>query len=126
MTFELDRGDMKLLTECGYSGVLRNIKVDISPIFEALSVWMPEQAAGPIGQALRELMNGQFKAADDRLNRAILEASEGKAEARAVLALCKALQKDMTAAGKLAEELAGEGGAAEEFTSLLVKSDDSA
>lgn len=117
---ELNRGDMKLLTECGYSGVLRNIDVDLAPIFRALDEWMPEQGAGPIGLAMQDMVAGRLDAAAERLTASIESGRSGVAEARAILALVRALQKDHVAAEALAAQLDGQGGAAENFASLLV------
>ena len=121
---ELNRADMKLLTEAGYSGILRNIDTDVTPIFEALEAWLPEHGAGLIGTALQQMVKGEFLAADAILMKIIETKPQGRSEARAILALCKALQDDMAAAEKLADELKGEGSAAEEFASLLVEGEE--
>ncbi len=118
---ELNRADMKLLTEAGYSAILRNIDTDVTPIFEALVTWMPEQAAGTIGLALQALVAGDFARADAMLVDVIAGKLEGGAEARAILALCRALQNDHASAGELARELEGQGGSAEAFATLLVR-----
>lgn len=117
---QINRGDMKLLTECGFSGVLRNIDTDFAPIFEALEAWMPEQGAGGIGQAMQAMSDGRFDDAEDLLSRLIREKRAAKNEARAMLAMVNVLRKDMPAAEKLAEELDGQGGPAENFAKLLV------
>lgn len=119
MTLEINRADMKLLTECGYSGIMRNIAADVAPIFEALETWMPDQAAGPIGIAMQSMVAGDFEVASERLTALIASDANGKAEARAILAMCKALQKDMPEAERLAGELKGQGGSAEVFATVL-------
>lgn len=121
---ELNRADMKLLTEAGYSGILRNIDTDVTPIFEALETWLPDHGAGLIGIALQNMVKGEFQAADAILTSIIETKPQGRSEARAILALCKALQDDMLAAEALAEDLKGEGSAAEEFASLLVEGEE--
>ena len=118
---EINRADMKLLTEAGYSGILRNISTDLTPIFEALETWLPEHAAGTIGLALQALVRGEFARADEMLTAVVSSRREGRAEARAILALCKALQNDEQAAAELAGELRGQGGSAEAFATLLVE-----
>lgn len=116
---QLNRADMKLLTECGYSGVLRNIDVTLTPIFEALDTWMPDQSAGPIGLALEAMVAGDIPRADEILTGLQRSKRQGRAEAKAILALCKALQNDRAAAEGLADDLQGHGGNAEEFTRHL-------
>jgi len=116
---QLNRADMKLLTEAGYSGLLRNIDVNVTPIFEALETWMPDQSAGPIGLALEDMVAGDYRGADERLSIIISSDRIGRDEARAMLAMCKQLQKDTIAAETLASDLEGQGGSAESFTSLL-------
>ena len=121
---ELNRADMKLLTECGYSGLLRNIDVDVRPIFEALATWMPDQSAGPIGLALMAMVAGDFAGADEILTDLARSDRSGRDEAKAILAMCKALQKDEQAAEALAADLQGQGGSAEAFATLLVSRDE--
>ena len=123
---ELNRGDMRLLTECGYSALLRDLDVDVTPIFEALDVWMPSQAAGPIGLALQAMVRGEFAEADDTLTALTRSRREGRREAQAILAMCKALRKDAGAAEELAVALEGQGGSAEAFARLMVSRGDEA
>lgn len=122
---ELNRADMKLLTECGYSGILRNIDVNLTPIFEALDKWMPDQSAGPIGLALEAMVAGNYAEADQILTGVLGSKRQGRNEARAILAMCKALQHDAGAAEELASQLEGQGGSAEAFASLLVSKEQS-
>ncbi|MFV0386000.1 hypothetical protein [Paracoccus sp. (in: a-proteobacteria)] len=116
----IDRADMKLLTEAGYSGIMRGIDTDLAPIFLMLNEWMPGYAAGDIGLALQEMVAGDFAAADERLYNVLKSEREGRDEARAILAMCKALQNQHDEARKLQEQLVGTGGHAEAFTDLLV------
>ena len=120
---ELNRADMKLLTECGYSGILRNIDTTLTPIFEALDTWMPEQSAGPIGLALEAMVDGDFRKADEILTALLSTRRKGRNEARAILAMCKALQKDTNSAEQLAADLKGTGGSAEAFATLMVRNE---
>lgn len=122
MAFQINRADMKLLVETGYSGTLRNIDTDLAPIFEALETWMPEQGAGTIGRALQEMIAGRTGDAAQLLQGLIDSDRSGRDEARALLAMCRALQKDMAAAEELAQDLKGTGGSAETFAALLVNS----
>ena len=122
---QIDRADMKLLIEAGYSGVVRGIDTDLSPIFDAIAQWMPEYAAGPIGQALLLMTRGAFDEADARLTQILGSALEGRDEARAILAMCKALRNEHDEARRLADELEGTGGHAEAFANLLVDKDGS-
>lgn len=117
---QLDRADMKLLIETGYSGVMRGISGDLGMIFAAINEWMPQYAAGEIGLALQEMTVGDFVAADERLTGVLASDREGRDEARAILAMCKALENEHDEARRLREELSGTGGAAEAFTDLLV------
>lgn len=117
---QINRGDMKLLTECGFSGVFRNVDTDFAPIFEALEAWMPEQGAGAIGQAMLAMTDGRFDDAEVGLNRIISEKRAAASEARAMLAMVHALKKDMAAAEKLADELEDVGGPAGNFARLVV------
>lgn len=117
---EINRADMRLLLECGYSGVLRNVDVDLLPIFEALETWMPEQGAGTIGRALLAMVDGRVDEAAGMLEALIASDRHGRDEARAILAMARALQHDTAAAEALARELRGTGGPAEGFATLLV------
>lgn len=117
---QIDRADMKLLIEAGYSGLMRGIDTDLSPIFDAIAEWMPTYAAGPIGQALLLLTRGEFAEADRLLTGILGSALEGRDEARAILAMCKALENEHEEARRLAEELQGTGGHAEAFADILV------
>lgn len=117
---DIDRADMKLLIETGYSAVLRNLDADVTPIFEAIETWMPDYAAGRIGTALQAMVAGRFEDADEILNNLIKTKKHGRSEARAMLALCKALKDEWVMAEKLAQELEGDGTSAETFTRLLV------
>lgn len=117
---DINRADMKLLIETGYSSVLRNLDVDATPIFDAIDTWMPDYAAGRIGTALQHMIAGRFDEADRLLNALVATKTHGRGEARAMLALCKALKNEWEQAGHLAEELEGEGSSAETFTRLLV------
>ncbi len=120
MHMDIDRADMKLLIETGYSSVLRNLDADATAIFEAIDTWMPDYAAGQIGTALQSMVAGQFEDADVILNTLVATKKHGKGEARAMLALCKALKDEWEQAEELAGELEGDGSSAETFTRLLV------
>jgi len=115
---------MKLLTECGYSGLLRGIDTDVTPIFEALDTWMPEYTAGSIGLALQAMVAGEYSRADEILSGLLEGGRTGKDEARAILAMCRALQNDMTSAAQIASDLKGQGGSAEAFATLLASGED--
>lgn len=117
---QLDRADMKLLIEAGYSGVMRGIDTDLTPIFQAIADWMPQYAAGHIGLALQTMVQGDFAGADSMLSDIIASDMEGRAEAQAILAMCKTLQNHHEEARKLAGDLEGTGGYAEAFTDALV------
>lgn len=121
---QIDRADMKLLIEAGYSGVMRGIDTDMRPVFEAITEWMPQYGAGRIGLALMEMVAGHFAEADRILTEVINSGQEGKAEAQAVLAMCKVLSDQHAEARRLAEDLKGNGGHAEAFTDLLVNGAD--
>lgn len=120
MSLHLDRGDMKLLTEAGYSGLMRGIETKLTPIFHALDVWMPQYAAGPIGFALEAMIEGRFNEADDKLAEIRKSDREGRNEATAILAMCKILQKDRFEAEKLAKDLEGNNSNAGKFAQALV------
>lgn len=117
---QIDRADMKLLTEAGYSSVMRGISTDVSPIFHMLNEWMPQYAAGEIGLALQAMIAGDFSRADDMLTAVLATEREGRNEARAILAMCKALENQHEEARRLQQELQGTGGHAEAFADLLV------
>ena len=117
---KIDYADMKLMIEAGYSGVLRNIDTDVTPIFEALDIWLPDNGAGAVGLALQEMIAGEYSDAEKRLDDIIANKSEGVSEAKAIKAMCAALQQDMVAAEKLHKELEGEGSSAEALVELIV------
>lgn len=119
-SFEIDRGDMRLLIEAGYSSVMRSTDVDTGSIFRAIDEWMPQYAAGPIGLALQQMVAGDLAGADTTLAQILASDREGRSEAAAILAMCKKLLNDETGARRLAEELEGSGGHAEAFADLLV------
>lgn len=118
---QIDRADMKLLIEAGYSGVMRGIPTDMAPIFAAINEWMPDYAAGEIGLALLDMVAGRFAAADERLTAILASDREGRDEARAILAMCKMLENQQDEARELQQQLAGTGGAPEAFADLLVE-----
>ncbi len=120
MALHLDRADMKLLTEAGYSGLMRGLDTDLTPIFEALDTWMPQYAAGPIGLAMHAMIAGRFDDAEDALKAILQSDREGRDEARAILAMCLVLKDEHLEAEKLADDLEGTGGHAEAFTHVLV------
>ncbi len=117
---DLNRADMKLLIETGYSCTMRGLNVDGASIFDAVDTWMPDYTAGPIGTALQLIVAGDFVTADAILAEAAATRPEGRAEARSIRALCKALRDEWDAAAVLADELSGEGGHAEAFARGLV------
>jgi|GEM_PF-3679749 len=117
---KIDYADMKLLIEAGYSGVLRNIDTDVTPIFEALDTWLPDNGAGAVGLAMQQMVEGEYFTAEKLLDDIIANKAEGKSEAKAIKAMCKALQSDMVAAEKLHKELEGEGSHAEALAELVV------
>ncbi|AGT08884.1 hypothetical protein [Paracoccus aminophilus] len=88
----IDRTEMKLLIEAGYSGVLRGIDADLTPIFAAVSLWMPDYAAGEIGLALQELRGGDLGAAEARLLAVLGSGRDGCNEAQAILGVCQSLK----------------------------------
>lgn len=117
---KIDYADMKLLIETGYSGVLRNVETDVTPIFEALDIWLPDNGAGAVGLAMQKMVAGDYFGAETLLDNIIANKPEGKSEAKAIKAMCKALQSDMVAAEKLHRELEGEGSSAEALAELIV------
>ena len=117
---QIDRADMKLLIEAGYSGVMRGIDTDMGPVFAAISEWMPQYAAGPIGTALVRMVAGDLRGADELLETIIASNLEGKNEATAILAMCRVLQNQHEDARRLAADLQGTGGHAEAFADGLV------
>ncbi len=117
---KIDYADMKLLIETGYSGVLRNVDTDVTPIFEALDIWLPDNGAGAVGLAMQKMIAGEYAEAETLLDEIIAHKPEGKSEAKAIKAMCKALQADMIAAEKLHKELEGEGNSAEALAELIV------
>lgn len=100
MALDINRSDMKLLTEVGYSGVLRNVDTDLSCIFEALDVWMPDQAAGPIGVSLQRMVSGDFTSAEKILLDVAGSDRKGREEAGAILEMCRTLQAGGDVAGE--------------------------
>ena len=117
---KIDYADMKLLIETGYSGVLRNVETDVTPIFEALDIWLPDNGAGAVGLAMQKMVAGDYFGAETLLDNIIASKPEGKSEAKAIKAMCKALQSDMVAAEKLHRELEGEGSSAAALAELIV------
>jgi len=117
---KIDYADMKLMIEAGYSGVLRNVETDVTPIFEALDIWLPDNGAGAVGLAMQKMVAGDYFGAEVLLDEIIANKPEGKSEAKAIKAMCKALQADMVAAEKLHKELEGEGSSAEALAELIV------
>lgn len=120
MSFEIDRADMKLLTEAGYSGLMRGIDSPHTQIFDSLNIWMPQYAAGSVGLALHAMINGEYTKAEEQLNNVLGSDLEGKDEAKAVLAMCKILQQEQAEAEKIAAELEETDGYAKEFTQVMV------
>ena len=117
---KIDRADMKLLTEAGFSSTVRALDVDVTPIFQALNEWMPQYAAGDVGIAMWDMLTGQLASAETRLREVLASGREGRDEARSVLAMVKSMQNEDAEAQRLRQELAGQGGAPELLTELVV------
>lgn len=101
----MPRTDMQLLTELGYSAVLRGWFVDAEVIFSALEKLAPDNAAAPIGFGLLALVRGQFKDAIEILETQAVSAKVSGDEAKAILLLAYRLARRNADADRLQNEI---------------------
>jgi len=141
--------DLHELMTAAILAAQRGVDADTSAIFEAWGASYPQDALGPIGRgltlirmgkskegfslieeadngagavglAMQKMVAGDYFGAETLLDNIIANKPEGKSEAKAIKAMCKALQSDMVAAEKLHRELEGEGSSAEALAELIV------
>ena len=115
--------DLKLLTEIGFSGMLRRADVDVAPIFEALRWCCPDNAAGAIGLSLLALMRGDPSTAIGLLESEGISKKQSRDEAKAMLVLARKLIGQVDQAQELAGDLTGHPGPAQRFAALVVSED---
>lgn len=101
----MPRADMQLLTELGYSAILRGWFADAEVIFSALQKLAPDNAAAPIGFGLLALVRGKFTEAIDILENQAVTAKVSGAEAKAILLLAYRLARRNADADRLQNEI---------------------
>jgi hypothetical protein len=93
----LDPGDLQLLAEIGLSAAARGYGSRVEPIFAALAILRPDNAAAAIGRALDAIARRDCDAAIEILKSQGIRARICAAEAQALLAVA------LVAAGRNAE-----------------------
>jgi len=83
----VSKKDLKILTEIGMLALVRERGEAARPIFELLDAEQNDNAAGSIGLAMIEAVQGRERAAFARLRCAIAERSRCVCEAKAVLCI---------------------------------------
>jgi hypothetical protein len=83
----IDPADLQLLAEIGLSAAARGLGAQAEPIFEALALLHPDNAAAAIGRALSALARRDADSAIEILKRDGVRARICGAEARALLAI---------------------------------------
>lgn len=83
----LDPADLQLLAEIGLSAAARGYAAQVEPIFAALAILHPDNAAAAIGRALAALARRDCETAIEILKRDGVRARICGAEARALLAI---------------------------------------
>lgn len=81
----IDPADLKLLCEVGVLAMAVERGPESRPIFELLAREQPENAAGPIGLAMIDVVRGREREAFSRLREAIRKCDRCVREAKAVL-----------------------------------------
>lgn len=101
----MPRADMQLLTELGYSAVLRGWFSDAEVIFTAMQKLAPDNAAAPIGFGLLALVRGKFDEAIDILENVAVPSKVSGGEAKAILLLAYRLARRNADADRLQNEI---------------------
>ena len=115
--------DLKLLTEIGFSAILRRADTDVVPIFDALRLSCPDNAAGAIGLSLLALTRGDPQTAIGLLEAEGVTKKQSRDEAKAVLVLARKLVGQVDQARELAGDLTSHAGPAQRFAALVVSED---
>ncbi len=102
---EIDRDQLHALTEIGYASVIYGLAEKVGPIFDALTLLLPDNAAGPIGKAISDISTGNFNSAIDTLQNNGVNSDISGEEARAILLLSYYLAGRTSEAQQLANEL---------------------
>lgn len=101
----MPRADMQLLTELGYSAILRGWFDDAEAIFSAMEKLAPDNAAAPIGFGLLALVRGKFNDAIEILEKKAVTAKVSGTEAKAILLLAYRLARRNADADRLQNEI---------------------
>jgi hypothetical protein len=117
----LDRRDLELLAQIGFSAAARGLDTRVELIFEALAQLRPGNAAAAIGRALVALSRGEPQAAIELLHPDAVAAPVNGQEAKALLAAALAMAGRRQESAALVRELmAGPDGAAKELAQRLL------
>ncbi|MEZ5824752.1 MAG: hypothetical protein R3C97_08445 [Geminicoccaceae bacterium] len=111
--------ELQLLTQIGYSAVVRGLVDESRPIFDALAVCAPGNAASAIGIALGALIRGDLDRAIDTLRRDGIDKPRSGNEAKAILMIALQLAGRQEEAELLKRDMAGVSGPARQLATLL-------
>lgn len=118
-TSPLSDADLQLLTQIGFSAVIRGMDDEATIIFKALDAWAPSSAAAAIGFALSALLKGNFDRAISVLKSDGINKDSSGAEAKAVLLIALQLSGRLDEAESLKKDLARFAGPAQQFAALF-------
>ena len=119
MSTRFDREELKILTEIGYSAAARGMGDRARPIFEALAICMPDNAAAAIGYALLAIVQGDFNQAITVLERDGIGKRENADGAKSILLMALKLAGRELDAARLSRELSAAPGAVRSFAAAL-------
>ncbi|MCB9942288.1 MAG: hypothetical protein H6851_01515 [Geminicoccaceae bacterium] len=111
--------ELQLLTQIGYSAVIRGLIEESRPIFEALKICAPNNAAAAIGLALGALIQGDLDQAIAILKRDGISKPKSGNEAKAVLMIALQLAGRQNEADILKRDMAQVGGPASQLANML-------
>ena len=111
--------ELQLLTQIGYSAVIRGLVDESRPIFTALEICAPGNAAAAIGIALGSLIRGDLDRAIDKLKRDGINKAHSGDEAKAILMIALKLAGRHEEAAILKRDMAGVGGPARQLATML-------
>lgn len=117
---DYDREDLKMLTEIAFSATARGYFDTAKPIYDALAILRPDNAASDVGYALGAIIQGDNASAIDRLRSDAIMKKESADEARAVLMIALQLEGRTAEVEQLRHELMNKGGSAKGIAEMFV------
>lgn len=119
MNVRFDREELKILTEIGYSAAARGMGDRARPIFDALAVCLPDNAAAAIGYALLAIVDGEFNKAVEVLEKDGIRKKDNADGAKSILLMALKLAGRELEAARLSRELASAPTAVRNFAAAM-------